>query len=146
MPPLENCHVCSDHFLPNCFEVDFRAQLMGKSVKQIYKKTLYLPCLAIVMDRNQRCHDYHLNFAFKNKGIEKLVLYYLLFIYAKDLNCTKIILLDLLTQFAFALQFVCGLIRLTIRAEIVQTLIMKPKHGCHRHEFSKFPHFSLTFP
>jgi len=30
MPPLENCHVCSNHFLPSCFEVDFRAQLMGQ--------------------------------------------------------------------------------------------------------------------
>ena len=59
----------------------------------------------------------------QDKGIEKLVLYYLLFIYAEDLNCTKIILLDLPTRFAFALRFVCGLIRLPIRAEIVQALI-----------------------
>ena len=33
MPPLENCHVCSDHFLPSCFEIDFRAQLMGQKGK-----------------------------------------------------------------------------------------------------------------
>jgi len=33
MPPLENCHVCSGHFLSSCFEVDFRAQLMGQKGK-----------------------------------------------------------------------------------------------------------------
>ena len=34
MPPLENSHVCSEHFLPSCFEIDFRAQLMGEKVRK----------------------------------------------------------------------------------------------------------------
>ncbi|CAH3157853.1 unnamed protein product [Porites lobata] len=34
MPPLENSHVCSEHFLPSCFEIDFRAQLMGEKARK----------------------------------------------------------------------------------------------------------------
>ena len=34
MPPLENSYVCSEHFLPSCFEIDFRAQLMGEKVRK----------------------------------------------------------------------------------------------------------------
>ena len=123
MPPLENCHVCSDHFLPSCFEVDFRAQLMGQKGKADLKDDAIPSVFSYSYGPKPKMRDYHLNFASKNKGIEKLVLYYLLLIYAEDLNCTKIILLDLPTRFAFALRYVCGLIRLPIRAEIVQALI-----------------------
>lgn len=28
LPPLEYCYVCSDHFTPDCFESDLKAQLM----------------------------------------------------------------------------------------------------------------------
>ena len=34
LPPLENCHVCSEHFLPSCFEPDLRAQLNGQTGKR----------------------------------------------------------------------------------------------------------------
>lgn len=34
MPPLENSYVCSEHFLPGCFEIDFGAQLMGEKVRK----------------------------------------------------------------------------------------------------------------
>ena len=34
LPPLENCHVCSEHFLPSCFEPDLRAQLTGQTGKR----------------------------------------------------------------------------------------------------------------
>ena len=34
MPPLENSYVCSEHFLPSCFRMDFRAQLMGEKVRK----------------------------------------------------------------------------------------------------------------
>ena len=33
LPPLENCHVCSEHFLPSCFEPDLHAQLPGQTGK-----------------------------------------------------------------------------------------------------------------
>ena len=33
LPLLENCHVCSEHFLPSCFEPDLRAQLTGQTGK-----------------------------------------------------------------------------------------------------------------
>ena len=34
LPALENSHVCSEHFLPSCFRMDFRAQLMGEKVRK----------------------------------------------------------------------------------------------------------------
>ena len=34
MPPLENSYVCSEHFLPSCFELDLRAQLTGEKGKR----------------------------------------------------------------------------------------------------------------
>ena len=34
MPPLENSYVCGEHFLPSCFQTDFRAQLMGEKVRK----------------------------------------------------------------------------------------------------------------
>ena len=37
LPPLENCHVCSEHFLPSCFEPDLRAQLTGQPGKRKLK-------------------------------------------------------------------------------------------------------------
>ena len=37
LPPLENCHVCSEHFLPSCFEPDLRAQLTGQMGKRSLK-------------------------------------------------------------------------------------------------------------
>jgi len=37
MPPLEYCYVCSEHFLPECFEIDLRAQLTGQKCKRHLK-------------------------------------------------------------------------------------------------------------
>ena len=38
LPPLENCHVCSEHFLPSCFEPDdLRTQLTGQKGKRSLK-------------------------------------------------------------------------------------------------------------
>ena len=37
MPPLENCYVCSDHFLTSCFEIDFRSRLTGKKFRKYLK-------------------------------------------------------------------------------------------------------------
>ena len=37
MPPLENCYVCSEHFLPSCFEIDLRSQLTGKKCRKYLK-------------------------------------------------------------------------------------------------------------
>ena len=37
MPPLENSYVCSDHFIPSCFEIDFRAKLIGEKPKRDLK-------------------------------------------------------------------------------------------------------------
>ena len=28
LPPLQNCYVCSEHFIHDCFQVDLKAQLM----------------------------------------------------------------------------------------------------------------------
>jgi len=37
MPPLENFYVCSEHFSPECFEIDLRAQLTGQKCKRHLK-------------------------------------------------------------------------------------------------------------
>ena len=37
LPPLENCHVCSEHFLPSCFDPDLRAQSTGQTGKRSLK-------------------------------------------------------------------------------------------------------------
>ena len=38
LPPLENCHVCGEHFLPSCFEPDdLRTQLTGQKGKRSLK-------------------------------------------------------------------------------------------------------------
>ena len=34
MPPLEHNYVCSEHFLPSCFRMDFPAELMGEKVRK----------------------------------------------------------------------------------------------------------------
>ena len=35
LPPLKNCHICSDHFEPWCFEIDYRQVLLpGKAPKR----------------------------------------------------------------------------------------------------------------
>ena len=37
MPTLENFYVCSEHFSPECFEIDLRAQLTGQKCKRHLK-------------------------------------------------------------------------------------------------------------
>ena len=37
MPQLEYSHVCSEHFLPECFEIDLRSQLTGQKRKRHLK-------------------------------------------------------------------------------------------------------------
>ena len=38
MPPMQYSYVCSDHFLPNCFEVNIRLQITGQKCKRRLKE------------------------------------------------------------------------------------------------------------
>ena len=44
MPPLENCHICSAHFEPSCFEKDFtRSKVMPESARKRHLKDDVIP-------------------------------------------------------------------------------------------------------
>ena len=38
MPPMKYSYVCSDHFLPSCFEQDLRSQIAGQKCKRRLKE------------------------------------------------------------------------------------------------------------
>ena len=38
MPPMQYSYVCSDHFLPRCFEVNIRSQITGQKCKRRLKE------------------------------------------------------------------------------------------------------------
>lgn len=38
MPPIKYSYVCSDHFLPSCFELDLRSQIAGQKCKRRLKE------------------------------------------------------------------------------------------------------------
>ena len=45
MPPLENCHICSAHFEPSCFEDDVRSNLVPESARKRNLKDDAIPTL-----------------------------------------------------------------------------------------------------
>ena len=72
LPPLENCHVCSEHFLPSCFESDLRAQLTGQPGKRKLT-TQYRPYLSTAIAPKKKYPGYHPNAASNGKDMTKLV-------------------------------------------------------------------------
>ena len=56
MPPLENCYVCSEHFLAERFEVNLRAQITELSANEDWRRMLYHRSSAfVVWRRGQSC-------------------------------------------------------------------------------------------
>ena len=55
MPPLENCHICSAHFEPSCFEDDFtRSKVMPESARKRHLKDAIPTVFAHKKRRTQR--------------------------------------------------------------------------------------------
>ena len=74
LPPLENCHVCSEHFLPTFFEPDdLRTQLTGQKGKWSLKADAVLSVFKYSHSPVEKKPGYHPNVAANDKDMKKLV-------------------------------------------------------------------------
>ena len=81
MPPLENSCVCSDQFMPSCFEIDLRANLTGEKSRRDLKDDAIPSLFSYKTGPKRKSRGYQVNIAFSDEGIEMLVLLSLLLFY-----------------------------------------------------------------
>ena len=73
LPPPENGHVCSEYFLPSCFEPDLRIQLTGQTGKRSFKADAIPSVFKYNHSPEETYPGYHPNVASNDKAMKKLV-------------------------------------------------------------------------
>ena len=77
MPPMQYSYVCSEHFLPSCFEVNIRSQITGQKCKRRLKEDA-VPS-EFDYGREAKNHDYQAKIALNDEDMKKLVFYNILY-------------------------------------------------------------------
>ena len=82
MPQVQYSYVCSDHFLPSCYELNLRSQITTQKCKRRLKEDA-IPS-EFKYSSEAKSLDCQAKFVWTDEGIRKLVVYFV-FLYCRKL-------------------------------------------------------------